>query len=1230
MNDIVEEIKLFKAHQQEEDDTVETESYDITDLIDCVNLHAYMIKESFEYENLTVDELEFYIESTLEMIREEADVETDSLVDGVEEAYENNKTNPNKTVFIDPDAIETMKDFRDFKRELDSGNVKNKYKRLVNDSPSFIPKSLQVPDYWKTPSARLKEKESLVDASKRTRKELDELKERIDKKGHTVGDKDLTDLDNFIVDNLSDAHKGQLKRLKSIKASDGSFGKRYKMEYFGDTDFDFLDIYYESDNGTADGEKQGIIKTIINKIRAFVQRLIQRYKMWRGKKYTEKIEKSLKDPQMREKLSKKKISGKYILDDTTVNYIKEAHNLLDGLYDNHQNVDAYADKLDDFSARFLKYYENTWKVTKKTDTVLHQYELAKEVTPFLNHMMIAMGQKFCGEYLEPTKDNKDSVIDKFGEYAGQRILTFLNRIWMITDMVQKNIRYSVTYFNSQNPDWVVDKPNNSVNNSSELEDVPDLTPPDNFNIDDFDDPGDLDDLDDYDPQDPTNEYSVEDYYMADPFLEMMQVDLYQESNADDKKDGIGSKIKMAIQALIAKIKSMIKTFRAKRTVAYIDKMKNIIHDTKKAEKAKKKMSKKSWNHDIIMAVLSRCDIIVKSWGKAMSHNQSADVVDQIYDEIIKSFESIKDIKYEYSDQPISLYQFCRWCVEEYNSLGVLMTNLDDMDWDIVDINYDAYYDEHIVDKACKLSNTIFKFIEELMVGNQKIINSVNAQLSLDPFEFRRLISDAEPPKDDTVEEFNVDDYIDDMYMEASGGEKQGIIKTIINKIKALIQKWINKYKMWKNKRDLRKLEKKIAKDPKQQISGKYLIDDEFIELVRTAVALMGEINNALFKDQYFGTALIDKLNNFNTKAKEYIGKVESSTDEKTDTASHLIQLAAELSKLTEAFEKEAKKFNDDDWESNSIDFDPDVETVMIAVSDFIKQWVDLAAFIRNKTDENDLYNEGVDIMSNYESYETDDITVDDVDAYIESMTDNLNNAKALRDQMVQEETEYEDYKCEFVNTNDFVFESDTEELLTDAEFFDESYEPDNSPLINASNNCIQFYQEFTLVELMGVGAIIGGCIAMIKPFLDLKKFGRFPKDLMRVFEIIKSENFEASENKKALKKALKAVSKDLNYLTGPYAGTATWTVNERKELRELARITNNIVHGGAYGTSILRKNKKMSDAFRVPARLKEFVEQSEKVLKLLKKRDEELDAAGVSKNMQLRTGAANAITEWMV
>ena len=269
-------------------------------------------------------------------------------------------------------------------------------------------------------------------------------------------------------------------------------------------------------------------------------------------------------------------------------------------------------------------------------------------------------------------------------------------------------------------------------------------------------------------------------------------------------------------------------------------------------------------------------------------------------------------------------------------------------------------------------------------------------------------------------------------------------------------------------------------------------------------------------------------------------------------------------------------------------------------------------------------------MSNYESYETDDITVDDVDAYIESMTDNLNNAKALRDQMVQEETEYEDYKCEFVNTNDFVFESDTEELLTDAEFFDESYEPDNSPLINASNNCIQFHQEFTLMDSAAVGGIIAGCILMIKPFLDLKKFGRFPKDLMRVFEIVKSENFEASENKKALKKALKAVSKDLNYLTGPYAGTASWTVNERKELRELARITNNIVHGGAYGTTILRKNKKMSDAFRVPARLKEFVEQSEKVLKLLKKRDEELDAAGVSKKMQLRTGAANAITEWMV
>ena len=140
MNDIVEEIKLFKAQQQEED-TVETESYDITELIDCVNLHAYMIKESFEYENLTVDELEFYIESTLETIREEADTETDSLVDGVEEAYENNKTNPNETVFIDPDAIETMKDFRDVKREMKLGNIKNKYKRIDNDVTLFIIKS---------------------------------------------------------------------------------------------------------------------------------------------------------------------------------------------------------------------------------------------------------------------------------------------------------------------------------------------------------------------------------------------------------------------------------------------------------------------------------------------------------------------------------------------------------------------------------------------------------------------------------------------------------------------------------------------------------------------------------------------------------------------------------------------------------------------------------------------------------------------------------------------------------------------------------------------------------------------------------------------------------------------------------------------------------------------------------------------------------------------------------
>lgn len=1070
---------------------------------------------------------------------------------------------------------------------------------------------------------------------------------------------------------------------------DGDFGNHYEMEYFDNIDSELSDIYYESDNGNTDGEKQGHIKIIINKIKAFVQRLIQRYRMWRGKKYLEKIEKSLKDPQMREKLSKKKISGKYILDDTTVNYIKEAHDLLYGLYDNHQNIDAYADKLDDFSNRFLKYYKNTWKVTKKTDTVLHQYELAKELTPLLNHMMIAMGQKFCGEYLEPTKDNKDVVINKFGEYAGQRILTFLNRIWAITDMVQKNIRYSVTYFNSQNPDWIDDKPNNSVDNSSALEDVPDLTPPDDFSIDDFDDPGDLDAPDDDNPQDPTTESAIEDYYMADPFLEMMQVDLYQE-------DGIGSKIKDAIQALIAKIKSMIKTFRTKRTVAQIDKMKNIMNDSKKAEKAKKKMSKKSWNHDMIMAVLARCDIIVKSWDKAMSYyyNDLADVITQIYNESIEGIESIKGIKYEYSDQPISLYQFCIWCVEEYNSLGVLMTSLDDMEFGIRDHDYNAYEDEEILKKAVALFKTILTFVDELMDGNRKIINSVTSQLELDPGAFRKLVSDGEPPKDDdTVEEFDVDDYIDDMYMEASDDAKQGIIKTIINKIKTIIQKIVKRYKMWRGKKYVEKIEK-VLNDPKlkeqfskKQVSGKHLLDEETNKLLLEFIQLW----NAPGSDSWKPDIVDNKLTEWINRSKQYIANLNNPT-KKTDNLYHQYYIAGNQLSLMETLCNTG--FNDQQFIESLNDpvveevgeelgkkyvkaasnvyiictfAEKKIQQVLLYESNYPDKKYGVASYdvtgrIRNPNsfwednddeyfddfgpwdddpqtptgeyavdeNNNDIYNEGVDTMSNYESYENDDITIDDVDAYIESMTDNLNNAKTLRDQMVHEETEYEDYKCEFVNTNDFVFESDTEELLTDAEFFDESYEPDNSPLINASNNCIQFYQEFTLAELMGVGAIIGGCISMIKPFLDLKKFGRFPKDLMRVFEIVKSENFEASENKKALKKALKAVSKDLNYLTGPYAGTATWTVNERKELRELARITNNIVHGGAYGTTILRKNKKMSDAFRVPTRLKEFVEQSEKVLKLLKKRDEELDAAGVSKKYQLRTGAADAITEWMV
>lgn len=310
-----------------------------------------------------------------------------------------------------------------------------------------------------------------------------------------------------------------------------------------------------------------------------------------------------------------------------------------------------------------------------------------------------------------------------------------------------------------------------------------------------------------------------------------------------------------------------------------------------------------------------------------------------------------------------------------------------------------------------------------------------------------------------------------------------------------------------------------------------------------------------------------------------------------------------------------------------------------------------------------------DNNSYQESYEPDDdITLEDVESYLESMRNDITDAMELRDNMIQEEYEYEDLSLEDVESyiesnidvyNDGVdlyntmiqesddnltddFETDQmssyeesysltdyrdneidlelDEPLTAYEFFDESYEPDDTPIVPRSNESIEYTQEVTLAELGAVTVVTAAAIALITTgkalinrFTTNKKYGRFPKDMKRVYEIIESKNFEASENKQSLKKAFKALSKDLKYMIHGFGSRWKITVNEAEEIRKLKRHVDDLYTRGC----MLTGNKQLSDKRRVSERIEGFLKQGNKVLEILNK-------------SIYKDSAPDAVNEWMV
>lgn len=209
----------------------------------------------------------------------------------------------------------------------------------------------------------------------------------------------------------------------------------------------------------------------------------------------------------------------------------------------------------------------------------------------------------------------------------------------------------------------------------------------------------------------------------------------------------------------------------------------------------------------------------------------------------------------------------------------------------------------------------------------------------------------------------------------------------------------------------------------------------------------------------------------------------------------------------------------------------------------------------------------------------------------------------------------ESYSLTDYRDNEIDLELD--EPLTAYEFFDESYEPDDTPIVPRSNESIEYTQEVTVAELLGLTAaaivLIKTGKALINRFTTNKKYGRFPKDMKRVYEIIESENFEASENKRALKKAFRALSKDLTYMLHGFGSRWKITVNEAEEIRKLKRHVDDLYTHG----HMLTSNKQRSDKRRVGERIEGFLKQGNKVLEILNK--------SIYKNT-----TDDAVTEWMV
>ena len=283
------------------------------------------------------------------------------------------------------------------------------------------------------------------------------------------------------------------------------------------------------------------------------------------------------------------------------------------------------------------------------------------------------------------------------------------------------------------------------------------------------------------------------------------------------------------------------------------------------------------------------------------------------------------------------------------------------------------------------------------------------------------------------------------------------------------------------------------------------------------------------------------------------------------------------------------------------------------------------------------------VKQEYYTGDGDDMSLDELDAYIEYAMGDLHDAMELRNRLIQESdddtveefeesdttdetpddveecgdgckptTEY--YSDAIVrNYNEPVQENKTYCLKTNDMFTTESYDEPSGPN--------RFYQETDpsleavakaakgVLKWAGIGINTGVTIALsAQAFAAItvidsvatsltynKKLGRFPSDIKRTMDILKNSK-DGTTDTSQLVRALNDVRSEARALSGKgvisYKASKNTTYTERDELKKLYRITDDLL-------GMLSKKPDKAAARRVSARIDDFVTQVEKVMKLL-------------------------------